>query len=100
LLFKENVAYGFRRNALGLKPVGLILSIGCLLWILEREGVLFNSARTFVDVAAFWQVPEHATLSLIVSAVMVVAWMFFFTKASVRTAAFSYAETLLRACDT
>ncbi len=100
LLFKENVAYGFRRNALGMKLVGLILSIGSLLWTLAREDVLFNSARKSIDVEAFWRMPEAATASLVVSATMVVAWVFFFTKASVRTAAFTYAETLLRACDT
>jgi len=99
-LFKENIAYGFRRNALGMKPIGLILSVGSLLWTLGREDVLFSSARTFIDVAAFWRLSEPATASLIVSTVMVVSWMFFFTKASARTAAFTYAETLLRACDT
>src|SRR5713226_3809363 len=88
LLFKENVTYGFRRNALGMKPVGLIVSIGSLLWTLGREAVLFNSARKSLDMEAFWRMPETATVSLIVSAVMVVAWMFFFTKSSVRTAAF------------
>lgn len=99
LLFKENIAYGFRRNALGMKPIGLILSIGTLLWTLEREDVLFISTRNLIDVAAFGRVPEPAAASLIVSAVMIVTWMLFFTRANLRTAAFTYAETLLRACD-
>src|SRR5229473_4069034 len=30
LIFKENVAYGFRRNALGVKPLGLVISVGSL----------------------------------------------------------------------
>ena len=30
LIFKENVAYGFRRNALGVKPLGLVISAGSL----------------------------------------------------------------------
>jgi len=100
LLFKENVTYGFRRNALGMKPVGLIVSIGSLLWTLGREDVLFSSGGKFIDVAALGRVPEATTVSLIVSALMALAWTFFFTKASVRTAAFTYAESLLRACDT
>jgi len=37
---------------------------------------------------------------LTVSAVMILAWLLFFTRASLRTAAFTYAEMLLRACDT
>ena len=99
LIFKENVAYGFRRNALGMKPVGLIVSLGSLLWVLAAEGVLFSPSHRFIDLNALSPMPEPATASLIVSAVMVVAWMLVFTKASARTAAFTYAETLLRACD-
>jgi hypothetical protein len=99
LIFKENVAYGFRRNALGVKPFGLIMAAGSLLWVLVVEGVIFSPNHRFVDIAAFSRMPEPATASLIVSAVMIIAWLLFFTKASARTAAFTYAEMLLRACD-
>ncbi len=99
LLFKENVAYGFRRNALGVKPIGLIVSIASLLWVLATEGLLLSPGHRFIDLTALPRMPEAATASLIVSAVMLVAWMLFFTKSSARTAAFTYAETLLRACD-
>ena len=40
LLFKENTAYGFRRNALGTKPLGLVFSFGSILWTLTKEKVL------------------------------------------------------------
>ncbi len=99
LIFKELVAYGFRRNALGMKPVGMIVAIGSFVWVLASEGVVFNSSRGSIDVTALSRMPDSATASLIVSAAMVLAWMFFFTKASARSAAFTYAETLLRACD-
>jgi|SRR5882724_1544162 len=99
LIFKENVAYGFRRNALGVKPLGLVTSVGSLLWVLVAEGVFFGPNHRFIDVTAFSRMPEPATASLIVSVVLIVSWLFFFTKSSVRTAAFTYAETLLRACD-
>lgn len=99
LIFKENVAYGFRRNALGIKPLGFVISLGSLGWALVVEGVLFSSDHRFVDGAAFSRMPETATASLIVSGVLIVSWLCFFTKSSVRTAAFTYAETLLRACD-
>jgi len=100
LIFKENVAYGFRRNALGIKSLGLVISVGSLLWVLVVEGVFLSPKHGLIDVTAFSQMPEPATASLIVSAMLIVSWLFFFTKSSVRTAAFSYAETLLRACDT
>jgi hypothetical protein len=99
LIFKENVAYGFRRNALGVKPFGLAVAVGSLLWVLAIEGVFFSASHRFIDMTAFARMPEPATASLIVSAAMIAAWMLFFTKASARTAAFTYAETLLRACD-
>ena len=99
LLFRENVAYGFRRNALGVKPIGLILSIASLLWVLATEGVLFGARHGFIDLTALSRLPDSAIASLVVSAIMLVAWILFFTKASTRTAAFTYAETLLRACD-
>lgn len=99
LIFKENVAYGFRRNALGMKPLGLVVAVGSLLWVLAIEGVIVGSNHRFIDLAAISRMPEPATASLIVSSVMIVAWLLFFTKASAHTAAFTYAETLLRACD-
>jgi hypothetical protein len=99
LILKENVAYGFRRNALGIKPLGLVVSVGSLLWVLAIEGVLFAPRHGFIDITAFSRLPETATASLIVSVIMISAWTLFFTKARVRTAAFTYAETLLRACD-
>ncbi len=99
LLFKENIAYGFRRNALGTKPLGVVIAIASLLWVLAKESVISFSTWRIVNVGALWHVPEPATASLIVSGIMAAAWMFFFTKSSVRTAAFTYAEMLLRACD-
>src|SRR5208282_1928984 len=47
LIFKENVAYGFRRNALGMKWFGLIVSIGSLLWVLSTEGAFFSPNQKF-----------------------------------------------------
>lgn len=100
LLFKENIAYGFRRNALGMKPIGLIIAIGSLLWVLARENVISASTWRIVELAALGRMPDVAIASVVVSTVMLLAWIFFFTKSSLRTAAFTYAETLLRTCDT
>jgi hypothetical protein len=100
LLFRENVSYGFRRNALGLKPLGLIVSLGSLLWTLVATGVFFGTTPKFIDLAALSRIQAPAVSCLIVSAVMIIAWVLFFTKNSVRTAAFTYADMLLRTCDT
>jgi hypothetical protein len=52
---------------------------------------------TFRQVVADFELvlAEPATASLIVSVVLIISWLFFFTKSSVRTTAFTYAETLL-----
>jgi hypothetical protein len=100
LLFRENVSYGFRRNALGMKPIGLIVSIGSLLWTLVAAKALFVPTHGYIDVAAFSRMPASTVPCLTISIVMVVAWLLFFNRTSVRTAAFTYAEMLLRACDT
>jgi len=100
LLFRDNVTYGFRRNALGARPLGIVIAIGCLLWALAKEHVLFGAGGRIVDWSVVGRLPPPAIASLAVSGVMLLVWVFFFTKTSLRTCAFSFAETLLRTCDT
>ena len=99
LLFQENIAYGFRRNALGLKAVGLMIAFGCFIWVLTTHGVVSTSAPYFFSTKALPELPMAAISSLVVSAIMFFAWIFYFTRKTARTAAFAYAEMLLRACD-
>lgn len=100
LLFRDNVTYGFRRNALGARPLGIVIAIGCLLWALAKEHVFFAADGKTVDWLALGQLSSPAIASLAVSGVMLLVWAFFFTKTSLRTCAVSFAETLLRTCDT
>lgn len=99
LLFRENVTYGFRRNALGVKPLAIMIAIGCLLWVLAKEHVLFAGDGKLVDWSVLGHLSAAAIASLAVSGVMLLVWIFFFTKTSLRTSAFSFAEMLLRTCD-
>ena len=99
LLFRDNVTYGFRRNALGVRPLAIVIALGCLFWTLAKEHVIFGATGRFFDWSAATQLSSAATASLAVSAVMLLIWLFFFTKTSVRTSAFSFAQTLLRTCD-
>lgn len=94
LVFAENVTYGFRRNALGLKPIGMVVSIAAILFVLFGEGVI---TLTGVHTERF-PLAAGANASLFLSVFVLVVWLFFFTKASARTAAFSYADALLRTC--
>jgi hypothetical protein len=99
LLFRDNVTYGFRRNALGVRPLAIVVAIGCLLWTLAKEHVIGTGGRIF-DWSALTQLSPTAIASLAVSGVMLLVWVFFFTEATLRTSAFSFAATLLRTCDT
>jgi len=100
LLFRDNVTYGFRRNALGARPLGVAIAIGCLLWVLAKEHVIFSAGGKIADWSVLAQLSPAAISSLAASGVMLLVWLFFFTKSSLRTAAFTYAEMLLRTCDT
>lgn len=96
LVFQENVEYGFRRNSLGLKLIGMVVSVGAIFFVLAAERVVTPHG---VDPDRLPLSPG-ANASLLLSILVLLAWLFFFTKASVRTAAFAYASALLRACST
>jgi hypothetical protein len=96
LLFKELIAYGFRRNSLGLKPIAIFIALLSLLWLFSATGVLtlggFNGK-------AFMVLPMPAHLVGGIDLVLLVVWVCFVTRRTVRTAAFTYGDLLLRACD-
>jgi hypothetical protein len=99
LLLKENIAYGFRRNLLGVKWFGILVAVISTIWVLVCGGVLSVSARYGVSAAALLHLTPNALLSLTVSFGMAAFWILSATKTSARFAAFEYAEMLLRACD-
>ena len=99
LLFQENITYGFRRNALGLRPVSLSVAIAAMAWVLVVQGVISFSSTRPLNLQMFSATPAEAIVSLLAAVVMFVVWYLVFTESSVRAAAFTYAETLLRACD-
>lgn len=100
LLFRENVSYGFRRNALGLKPLGIAIAVGSMFWVLVAGGVIsFAAHLPWWNPGKIATLPLAAWLTLATSGVLLAAWLIFFTRATVRTAAFSYADTLIKSCD-
>jgi hypothetical protein len=89
ILFAENVGYGYRRNALGLKPLGLGISLAAIIWALGAGGLV--TGRVGIS-----ELPPTHAASLLLSAAFMAMWLFYFTAATVKTAAFSYADALLR----
>ena len=95
LLFQENVSYGYRRNALGLKPMGICICLVSIVWVLSTQGFLTSHG---LEAAALLHMTRGAQLSIAISLVMLAIWFVFFTRKTAETAAFAYADMLLRAC--
>ncbi|MDO9179545.1 MAG: hypothetical protein Q7U16_14685 [Agitococcus sp.] len=98
LLFKENVTYGFRRNALGLKKMGIFICCACIIYILLLNKMITADPHNF-DLTQILQLSTPHIVSFSISVVFLLIWVLFFTKESLHTAAFTYAEELLKACD-
>jgi hypothetical protein len=91
ILFKENIAYGFRRNLRGLKPFGLAISIlGALIStvMIAHKAVATGAAPA----------PEICVATAVVW-VLAAVWMFVVTPSWVRVPADAYGAQLLAACD-
>jgi hypothetical protein len=91
LLFKENINYGYRRNVLGLRSVGISLSIvACTIaalrvWIVYRGTGQID--QTMLGAGAF-------------SFVLFILWVFRFSPNWVRVPADAYAYRLIESIDT
>jgi hypothetical protein len=96
LLFKELIAYGFRRNCLGLKPIAIFIALLALLWLLGATDVLSLSG---FNKQALVALSMPARVVAIVDLVLLAIWILFITWRTVRTSAFMYADLLVRACD-
>lgn len=99
LVFGENVSYGFRRNMLALKPVGVAICAACILVVLVNDGVLNFRASPLINSSAVKAIPETHGFVIAIEVVFAVIWIAFINKNYVRRAAFNYAETLLQACE-
>jgi hypothetical protein len=99
LLFRDNITYGFRRNALGVRPLAIVIAVGCFIWTLKKHRVILGAGGRVFDWSALAQLPPTAIASLVLSGLLVFVWVFFFTKTTLRTSAFTFAEMLLRTCD-
>ncbi|ABE32713.1 hypothetical protein DR64_2390 [Paraburkholderia xenovorans LB400] len=100
LLLNDNITYGFRRNAYGLRGFGIAVSALTFLWVCLRHGFapFVARVREAKEIETLFSAGEW--MSLLFALIMLVTWIAFFSKASVRAAAFSYADKLILACET
>jgi hypothetical protein len=98
LVFKENIAYGFRRNMLGLKRIGGLVALASVIWTLFHAKVIsiyepYWSMNKFIDLA-----PSSIT-ALVVSTTILFTWIFLITESSLLRVATAYSERLFHSCD-
>lgn len=99
LLFKENIAYGFHRNMLAMKPIGIVTSVCGVLSGMLMAGVI-GMRTPFVNFVNVHGIGLPAGLTLLVSVVLFVIWLFYFNEQAVRRIGFSYAERLFECLPT
>lgn len=93
LLFKENIAYGFHRNMLAMKSVGIALSLFGILYGLVQAKILLPTPPHVAPVAIF-DPGLSAGVTIMYAAATLLAWVSYFTKSAVRQIGFVYAERL------
>lgn len=90
LLFKENVSYGYHRNLLGLRPLGIVVSvigmIGCFWKLLS-------------DYHAGLPVSPLSVLCSVAALALVFMWLIVINSNFVRQAGDAYALRLVASCD-
>lgn len=90
LVFAENKAYGFARNLLALRPIGVLLS---------SAAVVGGLALVAVSIRSQVLSTRGTTLGVAVAAVAVAFWLFYPSEERVRAAAHDYRDRLLEALD-
>ena len=93
LLMKENIAYGFHRNMLALRPVGLVSCLAGIVYGLLIAKVLRVNPPQFLPIH-FADPGLAAGLTLLISVALIMAWLLYFNKDAVKRIGFVYAERL------
>jgi hypothetical protein len=98
LIFKENIAFGFQRNSLGIRRYGVFVAIGCTIWVLFHAGVL-NWTAPFLATRQLRALESAETLALAICIVILFIWLAFLTEDAVKRTGFAYAERLFQSCE-
>lgn len=97
LLYKENIAYGFRRNGMAVRYAGIGACIMSATYLVLSAKVI---GFCYVDFESFTSMGAGQLTALVLCAALLAIWVTFFNEETVRGAANTYAKTLLASCDT
>lgn len=91
LIFKENISYGFRRNCLGMKPIGLFFSGVCILfWLIQ----IYDSFSVLTEIDPI------QSFGLFITLLILSWWLLVVREGWVKEAGDAYARALLGSIDT
>jgi hypothetical protein len=93
LLFKENISYGFHRNMLAMKPVGVAISVFTITYGLAQAKVLHFHAPHF-ELDAITDIDLHAAMTLAVGTIFLLGWLLYINRGAVLRIGYAYAERL------
>ncbi|MDF2606281.1 MAG: hypothetical protein K0S34_471 [Bacillales bacterium] len=93
LVFNENVSYGQARNLLGLKPIGILI---CVIIIAIQSFSIYKSYGIGFNISA---VPILNTISVIITLLFLLFWIFFVSTKQVYNAGVNYGKALLECCE-
>lgn len=99
LILNENIEYGFSRNLLACKPMGLFLSIACLALSLALFWKQFHKVPTQDMVAAWDAIPVAYFVLVIAQTFVTIAWFLLVSEKWVQVRAFAYTKRLYAACE-
>jgi len=98
LVFKENIAFGFQRNTFGLRIIGILVSMFCLLFVLVIVAYRSNFIAS-PTLEAITNIGAPQLVALAVSLAFLSMWIFGYTEQALQRTAFAYALRLLESCD-
>jgi hypothetical protein len=93
LLLKENISYGFHRNMLGMKPIGIMTSLIGLIYFLIITKTLSVEPVAF-DFLHLLTPGLSGVITLAISVSLLISWIFYFNEAAVKRIGFVYSERL------
>ena len=98
LLLKENYSYGFHRNMLGARWLGIVVALGAILWAMV-DFLFVSAPGSSVSISVLLAIPLPHKVSIFGSVALLCLWIFGAGHEKVRLSAFAYAERLLAACE-
>ncbi len=101
LLHEKNIQYGFRRNLLGVRVTGIILSVASILLILVSKVDFIQLSSKLIETleSAMMGVTIFQYMALFFNFIAFLCWIFVVNKNWVKEAGFQYANTLLKSID-